>query len=206
MSKRPRASKGHAGPKGQAKDDHAIRYLGAQVRDLRRERRMTVNDLAEAAGMSPGLVSQLQRGIGNPSVTTIHQLANALGVVPGRLLDPSASALVSRRGDRQPIVMAQPSEVPTAMEFLTPTRRGVLEAAIVSLEAGASTERSPIQRDGEELVFVLSGSIRVHLGDATFDLSKEDAGVFRGGAERWLSNPRKRPARALRVSVPQPGS
>ena len=57
--------------------------LGQQIRALRRDRGLTLAHLAETTGLSLGLVSQIERGLSEPSVKALHLLASALGVTVG---------------------------------------------------------------------------------------------------------------------------
>ncbi len=57
----------------------ARRNLGNSIRDARRTRGMTQTDLATAAAVQQAEISRIERGIGNPTVATLHRLAAALG-------------------------------------------------------------------------------------------------------------------------------
>src|SRR5690606_31629806 len=85
-----------------------------------REGRMTVDELAEAAGVSGGLISQLERGIGNPSFNTLMRLSRALGL-PIAAFFQGATAydperIIVRRDERQVLVMENGLE----QQLLTP--------------------------------------------------------------------------------------
>lgn len=54
--------------------------LGARVKQLRRARRLTQEQLAERAGLSYKFIGEIERGRGNPTLTTMSKLAEALGV------------------------------------------------------------------------------------------------------------------------------
>jgi transcriptional regulator with XRE-family HTH domain len=63
----------------------ALRLLGERVRDRRRERGLTQKDLAERLEVSVAYVSLIERGGRNPPITTVVQLAHALGIGAGEL-------------------------------------------------------------------------------------------------------------------------
>jgi transcriptional regulator with XRE-family HTH domain len=52
--------------------------LGRAIRKLRKERRMTIDALAFAAGMHPTYLSEIERGLGNPTWEKLHDLSRAL--------------------------------------------------------------------------------------------------------------------------------
>lgn len=64
--------------------------LGAKVRALRTERRLTRRALAAQSGLSERFVGELEAGRANISVVNLAEIARALGVGPGRLLDDGA--------------------------------------------------------------------------------------------------------------------
>jgi transcriptional regulator with XRE-family HTH domain len=63
-----------------------VKLLGLNVRDLRRQQRLSQEELAHRAEMDRSYVSDLERGTRNPSVKALGRLAEALGVRPDELL------------------------------------------------------------------------------------------------------------------------
>ncbi|HET9593980.1 MAG TPA: helix-turn-helix transcriptional regulator [Anaeromyxobacteraceae bacterium] len=57
-----------------------LRALGARIRERRLERRMTQQDLADSLRLSIAYVSLIERGGRNPPITTVFQIAHALGI------------------------------------------------------------------------------------------------------------------------------
>ncbi|WP_338549097.1 helix-turn-helix domain-containing protein [Roseovarius phycicola] len=77
----------------------ALTQLGEDLRGLRRAQGLTLDDLAVASGKSVSFISKIERGQARPSVTTLQELAGALGVPVGWFLKqtalcPRMSALV----------------------------------------------------------------------------------------------------------------
>lgn len=70
------------------------RAFGARVRQLREDRSLSQEGLAELAGLHRTYVGSIERGERNPSLDAIHALADGLGVRVGELFDtePAASA------------------------------------------------------------------------------------------------------------------
>ena len=63
--------------------------LGARIKALRAERRLQQRQLAEKAGLTPSMVSQIESGRLTPSLPTLGKLAGALGVPIGSLFEPA---------------------------------------------------------------------------------------------------------------------
>ena len=76
----------------------ALSFAGL-LRQLRAEARLTQEELAEAAGMSPRSVSDLERGVALPRKDTVRRLANALGLAgPARESFEAAARGEARAG------------------------------------------------------------------------------------------------------------
>ena len=63
------------------------RLVGRNVRRFRREKGWTQEALAEFTGLSQQFISELENGKSNPTILTLHELAQGLGVRPMDLLD-----------------------------------------------------------------------------------------------------------------------
>jgi transcriptional regulator with XRE-family HTH domain len=65
------------------------KLVGANVRQIRQDRGLTQEQLAEASGFSQQYISDLERGLRNPTVVTLFELSQALGSTPVCLITPS---------------------------------------------------------------------------------------------------------------------
>lgn len=74
----------------EAADDFA-----ARLRELRRQRNMTQAELSRAAQVSHVHIGRLEKGLSQPTADFIKKLADALGVMPGYLLDGTQQAAVA---------------------------------------------------------------------------------------------------------------
>ena len=84
-------------------DDAArIQRLGAKIRALRKERGLTLKVLAQLSGLSHPFLSQVERGLARPSMSSLHQISEALGTNASWLLAGSENtreATVVRASD-----------------------------------------------------------------------------------------------------------
>ncbi|MGW1740896.1 helix-turn-helix domain-containing protein [Nocardia sp. NPDC001965] len=86
--------------------------LGGQLRTLRTEKRETLAETAERAGISPQYLSEVERGRKEPSSEMIAALAGALGTSLGLLTELVADELRARRS---PVATRRPGAAPTAL-------------------------------------------------------------------------------------------
>lgn len=145
--------------------------IGQRLRAARSQSGLTIEQLAKRSGVSPGLLSLLERGQGNPSVNTLVKLAEALAMPISDFFptpDPAARGVV-RRGERK--LLQFNHEV--TYQLLTPDLRGAIELIYTELEPNVSV--GPFRHEGEEAGILLEGVLHVHLGDETVVLEAGDS-------------------------------
>ncbi|MFJ3762665.1 helix-turn-helix domain-containing protein [Streptomyces sp. NPDC090080] len=138
--------------------------IGKQLRELRRQNNLSLRALAEQSGLSPTLISQIERGVTNPSLNTLRRLAEILGEPVANLLDDSTTprVVLSRPGDRYTIT------APGGLihyEQLTPNnaRTKLLRAVMAPGDVSSTEGRS---HSSLECVYVLRGELAVQVGVA----------------------------------------
>lgn len=188
-------------PAATSLDDPAV-LLGAAIRAARSDSK-TVNELAKAAGISAGLLSQIERGMGNPSYRTLHKLADALGIRIGDLLEAASpgndAARIVRRDERTRIQFGSEGLV---YELLTPNLRGRLEMLQTSIPAGFSNERNPFVHAGEECVLVIDGQLTIDVAGERDVLTAGDAITIDATKPHWWHNHTNRPALIVGAVTP----
>ena len=176
-------------PEGMGGRDHAaeIATFGIRLRQLRRSRKLSLEDLAGRTGLSAGLLSQLERGIGNPSFVTLMRLAQALDVQPGYFFpDTEGSRCIVRKARRRRIHFEMPG---LTYELLTPDLSWRLEVLWAKFEPGVATAEAPYSHEGEECVWLIRGLLEAHVGDRTFLLHEGDSITFDCTVPHWYHNP-----------------
>lgn len=166
---------------------------GARLRGERERQGLTLRELARRVGVSPSLVSQIERGLVMPSVGTLYAMATELGVVLDQLFmttelpvqsAESSDALtatvdrghVQRAHDRKRIRLAGGVQ----WERLTAQADPDVEFLYVTYEAGAEScpADSLFRHGGKEYAYVLSGRLGVQVGFETYELAPGDSVSF----------------------------
>jgi transcriptional regulator with XRE-family HTH domain len=164
-----------------------IARFGTTMRQSRHSKKMTLEEMAERTGLSVGLLSQLERGIGNPSFMTLVKIADALGTPLSHFFfEREEIGTVVRRDDRKRMSFSQPG---ITIELLTPPWSRPLQALWVRYDAGLRTEEAPFCHEGEEIVILVRGTLELHLGDEVFMLNVGDAITFACSTPHWYYNP-----------------
>lgn len=177
--------------------------LGDRLRDLRLERNLTLRQLAELTGLSAPLLSQIENGRTDPSVTTLRKLARVFDADMASLFhEPDAPAIhVSRPAERFRMV-APKGQV--TYERITPGR-GDFEVLRAVLAPGDTSAEEPWAHASAECAYVLDGALTVTIGTETHQLSTGDAVTFDSRQPHRYSNQTDAPVSfLLTVSPPTP--
>jgi len=147
--------------------------IGSLVRSHRTQAGLTQTALAAKAGVTKGFVSQLERDEATPSIDTLRRLAAAFAVpifylMPG-LVRPNG---VVHSNERK-IIRLSPNHV--SYELLTPDLKGQIEMIRMVLPPGGSSCTEPLGHPGEEVAVILRGSVKMHIGPETFELTSGDS-------------------------------
>lgn|SRR5690242_12563610 len=182
-----------------------LQDLGVQLRSLRKERGLTLERLSELSGLSMGIVSQIERGRGNPSFATLAQLAHGLDIPIGRLLyvaEQDRSPVVRKDQRRRLDGHGLGVDDGGHYEMLTPDFNGSLEVVEVSTPPGYDTSATPYRHNGEEFGLILEGRHIVHLDGVPHELGPGDSIRYASTIPHWYSNPGPEPSRAIWVITP----
>jgi transcriptional regulator with XRE-family HTH domain len=158
-----------------------VSTVAAAVREHRERARMSLSELAAAAGVAKSTLSQLEAGNANPSIETLWAIAKALGVPFGRLIEPPRPDVrVVRDGQG---VRVQSSASPYAAELLlAASRRGSFELYRLTADPGPPRDAEPHSRGVVEHVLVLAGGLRVGPPAQAVELRPGDLASFAGDA------------------------
>lgn len=180
--------------------DFWISHLGAQLRE-HRTGRFTVEELAERAGVSAGLISQIERGIGNPSFATLLRLAKSLELPLASMFanpEPGSGMLV-RRADRRRI------EIPSQgiiMELIVPDSERKLGVVNMTIPAHFDGSSVPHSHEGEECVLLVSGFLVATIAGTDYELQSGDSLTYDASLPHWWSNRTDSAAVMLAISTP----
>lgn len=134
---------------------------------------MTLKDVASQAGMSPSMVSQLERGLVAPSLATLYSLAQFYGTGLAELFQESNGVEneVVRRDARTVVHLPRSN---ATYELLGRSRQDLQMFEMVLSAGGGHTDHT-ISHAGEECVLVLEGLVRARVGTQEFQLDEGDS-------------------------------
>jgi transcriptional regulator with XRE-family HTH domain len=180
-------------------DERTLETLGTRLRQLRTDRGWTLGELATRTALSQAHLSRIESGERQPSLAALFTLARALEVSVSTLLDiaPDADTSVVLRAGSVPEQQANDL-------FLTP-----LSGSSSQLRFQAARVRIPrhrqgterYQHEGEEWLYVLSGTLQLSLGDQSFLLEAGDVAHFDSSVPHRLAARNASFAEALLVTT-----
>ena len=175
--------------------------FGKKLRAKRRQRMMTLKQLSERTKLSVSLLSEIERGLAQPSMASLKKISQAMGFSSFDFGDeengskdeaqsqPFFGAGPTGYVDDVKVVRADqrkqlmdPSRSPYMYELLTPDFKRLIEVLYLHWEPGFSSGPDPIiDPPGEKFVLVLKGSVEYQIGDTVVELKEGDSVYYPSG-------------------------
>ena len=176
----------------EASTDAQKKGLGAQLRQRRRIKDLTLSALAQQSGLSVGLLSQIERGLSSPSLKSLTQICAALGIPVSWLFDngpapdPVEQGLVVRRGSRRRLDLGSYG---VTKELLSPDLAGEMQIYLCSIRPGGQSGPETYTHLGEEGGLVLAGTLELTVAGRIVVLYEGDSFRFNSSLPHRFSNP-----------------
>ncbi|WP_244205296.1 helix-turn-helix domain-containing protein [Streptomyces bobili] len=174
--------------------DTVLAEVGPRLRRIRKERGATLAGLSEATGISVSTLSRLESGLRRPSLELLLPIARAHEV--------ALDELVGAPSVRDPRVRAQPIVRHGRTHWPLTRQPGGLQAFKV-LEPQRTGDPDPRTHEGYEWLYVLSGRLRLVLGEHDVVLSAGEAAEFDTRVPHWFGSTGEGPVEFLSLFGPQ---
>jgi transcriptional regulator with XRE-family HTH domain len=179
-------------------DDHD--HVGARLRRLRLSQKITLTDLSRRLGVSKSQISQVERGLSNPSLSLLRSLANALDVPLFTLfVEDEVGDGVVRHDNRQQLHVPGSS---VARELLVPDLHRRMFLVFARIEPGESTSADCVSHHGEECVVVLRGRVDIEVNANRLSLDRGDSFYFDSKLPHVFRNSSDEPAEFIAAISP----
>ncbi len=153
--------------------------IGAKIRRLRLRKSMGLVELSRHTGLSPAMLSKLERDVMHPTLPTLLRIALVFSVGLEYFFNPEPKPVLEivRKKDRMRFPdttdLQNASYFFESLDFAVPNR--ALSSYLAEFEA---LESSTHEHAGVELLYVLSGSLELKMGGEAHELSEGDAVYF----------------------------
>ena len=148
-----------------------ISKIGYNVRSLRKERGITLQQLAEATGLSTGYLSNLERNVNSPTLVNIQKICEALDISLGDMVERNREeSIIVRKDEREVVIDEQNSirleNIDYGLDKTTFT--------YMSIEPGGAGEGLRWEHDFDEVGTVIKGELTLGLGNQMFHMKEGD--------------------------------
>ena len=156
--------------------------IGGLIRRIRKSERLSLAEVAKRTDLSQSFLSQLERGMTNPSINTLRSIADALRCPLGVFFQsPSETEGPVVRKNERKVLFSTSSRITYELMSNDPNHK--IQLLVTVLEPNsASVEKARAHR-GDEAGLVVQGQGRFELDDQTYDLKEGDA-IFIGEEDR----------------------
>lgn len=175
--------------------------VGARLRMLRAGAGLSIRALAERSGLNVNTLSLIENGKSSPSVSTLQQLAGALGVPVTEFFvtgQGTKTVVYQKNGGRPHAIFAHGLMEDLGAGMSHPGA----EPLIVTLEANADSGKAPIVHTGREFVYCLEGRVAYSVDTETYLLEPGDSLLFEAYLPHRWKNLDESSSRVLLVLCP----
>lgn len=156
--------------------------IGAKLRRLRLRKSMGLQELSRHTGLSPALLSKLERDVMHPTLPTLLRIAMVFSVGLDYFFVPEPKPLLEivRKKDRMRFPDS-PDAKALAYHFESldfPVPRPALNAYLAEFETVEDKARRPHEHAGVEFLYLMSGRLRIQVGGEQHELDEGDAIYF----------------------------
>lgn len=178
--------------------------IGHRLRYARRTQGLVMKELARRVGCSESLISKIERGHATPSLRMLHNVAAVLNISIASLFDAAPEEQVVQRDGERPLIHleSRTGNGSIDLERLAPYQeQTLLEANIHLVQPGAESDGA-ITHEGEEVGYVIEGTIELTVDETSHILNAGDSFYFRSELAHRYRNPGSTVARLLWVNTP----
>lgn len=174
--------------------------IGQKIKELRIQKSLTQEELADRAELSKGFISQLERDLTSPSIATLVDILQCLGTnLEEFFSNTSAEQVVFKKTD---YFEKHDPELKNSIQWIIPNaQKNSMEPILLTLQEGGSTYPDN-PHEGEEFGYVLNGSIELHIGPKVYKAKKGESFYFTPGKKHYIAAAGKAGASLLWVSTP----
>jgi transcriptional regulator with XRE-family HTH domain len=175
--------------------------VGDRIRDIREDKKLSTRSLAEKSEVSASLISQIESGKVDPSLSTLRKIAVALDVALFSLVlvDDSEPTLMVRKHERRTVVFPNAG---LDYEIIHSDQSKKMSLMIGSLAPGGATSEGLLNHPGEECLLVQKGTLTVYVGSEELNVEEGDSLYFDSSVPHRLCNCRDEECKFYLIITP----
>lgn len=178
--------------------------LGERIRNFRKEKRMTLQEMANATELSIGYISQVERNLVDPSLSSLRKIAKTLGIPTYMLVESENNDNLTIRKDDVTILKQPKSSVEYHFISQLPTDTFTPKSLLVRFKQKPKSKDAdiPIVHESEEVIFLEKGNLIIFIGDEEINLNEGDSTIIKSNMPHIIYNNSDFVAEGLSVFTP----
>ncbi|HHV98417.1 MAG TPA: helix-turn-helix domain-containing protein [Clostridiaceae bacterium] len=162
--------------------------IGRNIISLRKQKNMSLDELAKRSGVSKSMLSQIEQDKTNPTVITAWKIARALDISIQELMESGPANIIEViRSDDAPVIFSDDKSCIIKINSPIHTTDN-LELYQMIFKPHGKNASMPHFPKAEEFLTVISGKLKVTAGDHSTLLNKGDTARYRGDVEHVIEN------------------
>ncbi len=172
--------------------------IGKKIKQMRNQKSLTQEELADRCELTKGYISQLENNLNSPSIATLTDILAALGSnLSEFFMEEREEKVVFSKEE-----FIEKDSDGVLWKWLIPNaQKNMIEPVLVELSEGISTS-GDIPHEGEEFGYVLEGKLSIILGNTHHTCKKGEAFYYVANKPHSIVNKGKGKARFLWISTP----
>jgi len=163
--------------------------LGSRIRNLRKRRGLTLKDIAGKTGYTESFLSQVERGLTAPSISSLKKISSALGMSLTHFFENRSEPrriLFLKKGQGKRLGVIDSKAI---FCLLAPNaQKRKMEPLFIFMEPGSTQGKKRNSHQGEEFVFLIKGKMEVAVGDKMYIMEEGDSLYFDSSLPHGWSN------------------
>ncbi|MDO5028876.1 MAG: cupin domain-containing protein [Bacillota bacterium] len=152
--------------------------LGNKIRILRKNQNLKLNDVAQKSGLSVSYISQLERDLVEPSLSSLKKIAVALNTPIYLLIDDSNNENIIMRSDERPKMTFGNSD--TNYEIVSTTANNInftpkMMLVRFTIPGNGEDSGDYVSHSAEEIIMIEEGQLEITYGDVVYELNAGDS-------------------------------
>lgn len=175
--------------------------VGDRIREIREDKKLSTRSLAEKSEVSASLISQIESGKVDPSLSTLRKIAVALDVALFSLVlvDDSEPTRVVKKHERKSVVFPNGG---LDYSIIHSDQNKKIAFMIGTLVPGGATSETLLNHPGEECLLVEKGTLTVYVGSESLELEEGDSLYFDSTIPHRLCNTRDEECKFFLIITP----
>lgn len=175
--------------------------IGEKLRELRIQRGLTQEDLANRCELSKGFISQVERELASPSIATLKDMLECLGVTLQQFFTDSGKEKIVFAPQQDMFEKEDPEEGRKITWLVPDAQKNSMEPILLELEPGGKSYTLP-PLESEEFGYVLRGQVTLVTGKSHHTVRKGCSFCLHPSVTHYIENNGSKPAAVLWVSTP----